>query len=126
MFILWVKSALLSACSASRTNAPMAVPLRSTCLDNTNSFFSPCRYLANFTTRSAKAKDFCLTTFSFIPTHSPFSIFHSQLTSLQGCQPHAAFCGETILLQPALGLVGNRVGHPLVGHQPAYKLIQMT
>src|SRR5262245_31873160 len=44
-----------------------------TCLDNTNAF-SPCRYLASFTTHSLKAKDFCLMTFSFILTHFPFSI----------------------------------------------------
>jgi hypothetical protein len=29
---------MLWACSASRIKAPMAVPLRSNCLDNTNSF----------------------------------------------------------------------------------------
>src|SRR5215475_13926317 len=45
-----------------------------TCLDNPNSCFSPCRYVANCTTRSAKAQEFCLTTFSFILNHPPFSI----------------------------------------------------
>src|SRR5580765_8247639 len=71
-----MKSALLSACSASRTNAPIAVPLRRTCLDKTNSF-RPSRYFARLTTRSAKANDLSLTMFSFILNY-PLSILHSR------------------------------------------------
>lgn len=40
IFILFKKSFLLCACSASRINVPTAVPLRSNCLDKTNSFLS--------------------------------------------------------------------------------------
>jgi hypothetical protein len=36
----------------------MAVPLRSTCFDNTNSLFSVTKNLESFTTRKAKLKDF--------------------------------------------------------------------
>jgi hypothetical protein len=41
MFILFKKSAVLCACSASHTSAPTAVPLLYNCLDRINSFFSP-------------------------------------------------------------------------------------
>src|SRR3989304_4591780 len=78
MAILWTKSGLLSACSASRTNAPIAVPQRSNCFDSTNSFFSLHRYLYKFTTRTANANDFSLTTLLIF--NYPFLIFHCQLS----------------------------------------------
>jgi hypothetical protein len=90
MLILWIKSALLSACSASRINAPMVVPLRSTCRDKTKSFFSRSRYFANLTTRNAKANDLSLTgfpSFSFLLTSQ--LVIRRFLAYRKSCkQPH--------------------------------------
>ena len=55
--ILWIKSALDSACSLSLTKAPIAVPERSSGLLNTYSFFSSIKYLYSLTIRRAKAYD---------------------------------------------------------------------
>ena len=63
MAFLWIKSALLSACSASRINAPTAVPLRMICLLITNSL-CPVSCLFSAMIRKAKSKDFCLMMFS--------------------------------------------------------------
>src|SRR5262245_61579103 len=80
-----MKSALLSACSASRTNAPIAVPLRRTCLNKTNSF-RPLKIFRKLDHPKRKSKrlvfDGILLHFQLSILHSAFDdvLFHSQLS----------------------------------------------
>ena len=64
--ILFIKSALLCANFASLINAPIAVPLRNTCFDNTYSFFSLVRKECNRIIRNAKSYDLLYTILPFI------------------------------------------------------------
>lgn len=80
MFILCKKSAVLWACSASRINAPMAVPLRSNCLDSTNSLRSDTNNRNNATTTSAKEYDLTATTFFDIASRLKGFIRNCQYT----------------------------------------------
>lgn len=96
MFILCKKSARLWACSPSRINAPIAVPLRNNCFDNTNSFRSPVIDRHKPIMERAKAYDFSATIFCpitkdfkrLITKYTDFafqnqlSILHSQLSIL--------------------------------------------
>ncbi|KAA6337894.1 hypothetical protein EZS27_014063, partial [termite gut metagenome] len=66
MFILFKKSALDWACSASFIKAPMEVPLLNTCLDKTNSFFSEISHLYSWIILKAKEYDFGATILLFM------------------------------------------------------------
>lgn len=72
MYILLMKSALLCANFASLIKAPMAVPLRRTYFDSTNSRFSSFRKQYNLMIRNAKEYDFSYTILSFIHNKQNF------------------------------------------------------
>ena len=83
--ILEMKSALLCACCASATFAPILVPERKSCLESTNSFFLSERYLYSLTILIAKSKLFFSIIFFIIQYKSErsdpkFSTFHFQFS----------------------------------------------
>ena len=90
MEILEIKSALLCACCASATLAPILVPERKSCFERTYSFFLSQRYLYSFTILTAKPKLLFSITFSIINYkigaerplifHFPLSTFHFQFS----------------------------------------------
>lgn len=71
MLILETKSALLCPRTASRTFAPMLVPLRSSCLERTNSRFSAHKYWYSLTIRTANRLLLSATTFSLFTRTTP-------------------------------------------------------
>ena len=89
MEILEIKSALLCACCASATLAPILVPERKSCFERTYSFFLSQRYLYSFTILTAKPKLLFSITFSIINYkigaerplifHFPLSVFNFPL-----------------------------------------------
>ena len=95
MEILEIKSALLCACCASATLAPILVPERKSCFERTYSFFLSQRYLYSFTILTAKPKLLFSITFYIINYkigaerplifHFPFSIFRYFLA----CEKHS-------------------------------------
>jgi hypothetical protein len=58
IFILFKKSGLDCACTASLTKALIAVPLRTTCREKINSFFTVVKYLYKLDILTAKLYDF--------------------------------------------------------------------
>lgn len=70
IYIFARNSLLLYAQLASAMFAPILVPLRNNCFDNTNSFFSSQRYLYNAIILRAKRLLLSKTMLSFIPNSS--------------------------------------------------------
>jgi len=95
MLSLEIKSALLCACWASATFAPMLVPERRSCLERVYSFFVLRRYLHRFTVRIANWKLFCSMILS-ITFNFPLSIFNctetfKKITALKHIHPRLTY-----------------------------------